>query len=462
MSNKNLFKEAIADAKAVREAALANAKAALEEALTPRLQSMLSTKLNEMEYENENEMEEGFTTSHGDDSDENLDFNLEETDELEEDFDLSEILAELNEAEEKEKKKEETEENEEEMPEDIDSLKALIQDLISQEMGNGGGAEMHAEPDADNMGGPSDHDADNADEEIDLEELLAELDEMGNDDDQMEEGAIGDAFKKLGKGISKQTFLMGAVDKVDANKQKIKTSREDRQKDWDSVNGDKEALRKMGYVFSTPHKGGGGFGTQQAIGESEINEYMSGQESLIDLGKWALENFPTVAKQLGQDAVQIGGAITGLATVGGMALTGALGTLISKAKAYMKSKKSSSSDKGEMNEAIRTINTLRSELNEVNLLNAKLLYVNKIFKAKNLTESQKLKVIASFDKATTAKEAKVVYESLNSTLTTATPKQAIKESLGFASRAAGVAPRKAIVETNDAITRMQKLANIIK
>jgi hypothetical protein len=116
----------------------------------------------------------------------------------------------------------------------------------------------------------------------------------------------------------------------------------------------------------------------------------------------------------------------------------------------------------ELNEAIRTINTLRRELNEVNLLNAKLLYVNKIFKAKNLSESQKLQVIASFDKATTAKEAKVVFESLNATLTTAAPKQAIKESLGFASKAAGVAPRKAIVESNDVITRMQKLANIIK
>ena len=57
MSNKNLFKEAIADAKAVREAALANAKAALEEALTPKLQSMLAAKLNEMEYEEE-ELEE--------------------------------------------------------------------------------------------------------------------------------------------------------------------------------------------------------------------------------------------------------------------------------------------------------------------------------------------------------------------------------------------------------------------
>jgi hypothetical protein len=476
MSNKNLFKEAIADAKAVREAALANAKAALEEALTPRLQSMLSAKLNEMEdgddylppppeethkiIEDE-EMEEGFESSHSENSDANLDFNLEE----EEDFDLSEILAELNEAEEKEKKKEKKEDEEDEeneMPEDIESLKALIQDLISQEMGNEGGAEMHAEPDADNMGGPSDQDADNADEEIDLEELLAELDEMGNDGEDLEEID----FKKIGSSIKKgvtrfaQNYL--SQNPKDCKERGLKFGKEGSTEWWDEVN---KCRKEKGLDPLVSSSGAGLSGTSSGgFGEAqEINEYMAGQESLIDLGNWAIENFPTVAKQLGQDAVQIGGAVTGLATVGGIALTGALGTLISKAKAYIKSKKSSSSDKdkGEMSEAIRTIKTLRNELNEVNLLNAKLLYVNKIFKAKNLTESQKLKVIASFDKATTAKEAKVVFESLNTTLR-ATPKQAIKESYGFASRAAGVAPRKAIVESNDVIARMQKLANIIK
>jgi len=55
MANTNLLKEAIADAKAVRETALANAKIALEEAFTPRIQSMLSAKLSE---EEEMEMEE--------------------------------------------------------------------------------------------------------------------------------------------------------------------------------------------------------------------------------------------------------------------------------------------------------------------------------------------------------------------------------------------------------------------
>jgi hypothetical protein len=405
MSNKNLFKEAIADAKAVREAALANAKAALEEALTPKLQSMLAARLNEMEMEEEGymgeeeEMEEGFTTSHGDDNDENLDFNLEE----EEDFDLSEILAELdeedslNEAEGEEEETEETEESENVADMTIDDLKALIADIVTQEMGNEGGEEETEEEEVE-MGGEEEES-----DEIDLEELLAELDAMGEGEDMEEESMY------------------------EAKKTKMKAKKA-------------EEKNKM-----------------------PIKEYMAGQEAVIEIGAWAMENFPTIAKALGSELYQIGGNVVGLATVGGAALTGALAAFVSKAKAYMNSKKTSAPMAGgEMNEAIRTINTLRNELNEVNLLNAKLLYVNKIFKAKNLSESQKLKVIASFDKATTAKEAKVVFESLNYTLTTATPKQAIKESLGFASRAAGVAPRKSIVESNDVITRMQKLANIIK
>ena len=62
-------------------------------------------------------------------------------------------------------------------------------------------------------------------------------------------------------------------------------------------------------------------------------------------------------------------------------------------------------EKSEMKEAIPTIQALHNELNEVTLLNAKLLYVNKIFKSKNLTESQKVHVIASFDKATNVRES---------------------------------------------------------
>jgi hypothetical protein len=118
------------------------------------------------------------------------------------------------------------------------------------------------------------------------------------------------------------------------------------------------------------------------------------------------------------------------------------------------------SENEELEEAMNTIATLRSELNEVNLLNAKLLYVNKLFKSKNLTEAQKVKVINAFDRAETVKETKNIFETLKESLNTPV-KGAIKESLSFASKAAGVADRKPIVENNDFVARMQKLAGII-
>ena len=121
-------------------------------------------------------------------------------------------------------------------------------------------------------------------------------------------------------------------------------------------------------------------------------------------------------------------------------------------------------DKDEMKEAIATIETLRAELNEVNLLNAKLLYVNKIFKAKNLSEDHKIKVINAFDKATTPNEAKLVFEALNESLATKEVKNVVKEGIikGFASKPAGNAPSKQIVEVNEHMARMQKLAGITK
>jgi hypothetical protein len=348
MSNKDLFKEAIADAKAVREAALANAKVALEEALAPKLQSMLSAKLQEMDRDNE-ELEEG---SYPEDTSDEIQDRYRATgaaleEELEEDFDLSEILAELskdedkmNEAKDDEDEEVEAEEEEDEMEDEedesemegenitdltMDELKDMIKDIIASEMGGdeigadmgdmGGEEEMSM-----NLGGEEGGDevsiSDEEEiDEIDLEELLAELDAMGDP------------------------------------------------------------------------------------GEDE-----------------------------------------------GM---------------YEAKKAKKKEDKDEMKEAINTIETLRNELNEVNLLNAKLLYVNKVFKARNLTESQKLKVIAQFDKANTAKEAKAVFESLNNAIVKS-KKSTIKESLGFASKAAGVAPKKQIVQVDETMSRWQMLAGITK
>jgi hypothetical protein len=425
MSNKNLFKEAIADAKAVREAALANAKVALEEALTPKLQSMLATKLQEMEYEEEEleekmgeeEMEEeGFATNQGGFNriDAVSEMKKEEEEELEEDFDLSEILAELNDEEEEEDEEEELEEakkEEEEEEEDgeeesvaemsIEDLKALIKDIVGQEI-EAEEAETPADEEAEEEAGEEKMDmsgeempADEESDEIDLEELLAELDALGETkEEELEEGVIS----KIG----------GAI-KAGAQK------------------------------------------ASQSLGMSNPPECDQRGKEIMDLAKSKgitdLKNLSTLKWMAINECRKEKGLDPLVSHVQGRAF-GATSEVKEEEK--------------ELEEAISVINTLRTELNEVNLLNAKLLYVNKIFKAKNLTESQKLTVIASFDKATTAKEAKVVFESLSANLNAAPAKKAIKESMGFASKAAGMAPKKAIVESNDIITRMQKLANIIK
>jgi len=124
--------------------------------------------------------------------------------------------------------------------------------------------------------------------------------------------------------------------------------------------------------------------------------------------------------------------------------------------------------KNELEETKKAYEAVRAELNEVNLLNSKLLYVNRIFKANQLNESQKLRVVESLDKAGTAKEAKLIYETIKDTFniskgTKQIAKSSIKEGLGMASKAAGksTASKKAVIsESNDMMTRFQKLANI--
>ena len=122
----------------------------------------------------------------------------------------------------------------------------------------------------------------------------------------------------------------------------------------------------------------------------------------------------------------------------------------------------------ELQETKKALKVVRKELNEVNLLNSKLLYVNRIFKANTLDDVQKLRVVETLDKAESAKEAKLIYETIKDTFTISkgkkvNPKRSIREGLGMASRAAGnsTAPTKAILkESNDMVARMQKLANI--
>ena len=114
-----MLKEAIAEAKTIKETAIASAKAALEEAFTPQLTAMFAEKLNEME-EDDKEIKEM----------ENENYGMEEEG-LEEDFNLEEILAELGEGEDDEIDGDDM--GGMEMP-DNDTLEMMIKNILDQEI----------------------------------------------------------------------------------------------------------------------------------------------------------------------------------------------------------------------------------------------------------------------------------------------------------------------------------------
>jgi hypothetical protein len=190
--------------------------------------------------------------------------------------------------------------------------------------------------------------------------------------------------------------------------------------------------------------------------EEEVDEYGSSRmREPSDAAASGLENIHNALKAL----IKMGGEAGAKASEALKAM--ARGVHASKMEEVEEVTEYSS----ELEEAMSTIEELRGQLQEVNLLNAKLLYVNKVFKANNLTESQKVSVIAAFDKAETVKEVKLVFETVANNVVVKTAKTSIKESkLGMASKATGITAKKpeVITEANEAIRRMQKLAGIIK
>ena len=340
-TNRDMLAEAIADAKAVKDMAIANAKAALEEAFTPQLKSMLSLKLQEMADEDMSEesveemyddVEEGFGEF---DTPENTGFGEMGKKALdEEDIDLEELLAEI--------------ENEEEIDETLNEAEEA-----------GESEEEETDEEAEEEGEPMSLE-DMTDE--DLKEMIADV----------------------------------IADMVEA--------------------GELEAGNEEG---------------EGEEGDEEIDMEMDGEEEDVDLAE--------LLREIEEDTVmETTATTTETTTVDTTALT------------------------TELENAHTVINTLRSELNEINLLNAKLLYTNKIFKAKTLNEEQKVKVLSSFDKATTVKEVKLVYSTLNEGLKVKnTP---IRENLGRASKATNtpvVNTKQPIVESNAVFDRMRKLAGLI-
>jgi len=391
--NREMLKEAIAEAKTIKETAIASAKAALEEAFTPQLTAMFAERLNEMDEEEEMKKENYSMEKEG----------------LEEDFSLEEILAELSKTEDdSEMKKEGTYENldedimlEDMSDEDIEELvTSVIDDMIASGKlmaGEESEEEDEMEMDMDDMEDMEDMDMDMEDgeeeiedDEIKIDELLAEI--LG-EEEEVKEGVF-DKIVSFFRGNVMADFEAENKDivskwlnseKTDADKEVFRTAFESWMKKND---------------IDTSYKIGARSAAEEKFGPGLFAKGVPGQ------GKMEFE---------------------------------------------------------EAKEMEKTINELKNELNEVNLLNAKLLYTNKIFKAKNLTESEKIKVLNTFDKAETVKEVKLVFETLNESFRSTVKKPAIKESLGSASRSiASAQTKQPIIEVNDAFARMQRLAGIKK
>lgn len=406
MTNRDLLKEAIADAKAVKETAIANAKAALEEAFTPHLKSMLAAKLEEMDKDED--VEEAMKAKKEEDMMEEVEVN-EKKDEIEEEFDLNEILAELEEGKDKE-------DMDEAKKEDIDEAKD--EEMYEAE-------DMEAEEEAEDMG----------DEEIDLEDMTE--DDLKSFIEDVIADMVAAGELEAGEEMEAEMGDMEAEEEMGD----MEELEEMDEVSWNEKNNpargatlDKLAPTKVGQT--TP---------AYAVNENEEVEEVTGASGGYD---------PSSAAGAGLENLING--VVALIKKGGPAAKKAyavLQQLGAGAAAGMKE------GEEEMNE----IEELKKELQEVNLLNAKLLYTNKIFNAKNLNESQKLRVLKAFDKATSVKEAKVIFETLNEGMVSKTAKSSIvNEIKGSASKATGFISesKQPIVEVDPMVARWQKLAGI--
>ena len=344
----DLLKEAIADAKAVRETALENAKMALEEAFTPRLQSMLSQKIQqEIEDEDDKDMEERDMM---DDEDEDPSDDMEERgmmkaddEDPSDDVDESEII-------------------------EIDGVKYAP--VVSEEDDE---EEMKSEEDDEDM----------AEEDLDLESVIKELESELEESEEITEEDDEDDEKK--EEVEEQSKSSGI-----------------------------------------------------GAGDNKVAQPSSGDEE--DPGKGKLKESEEVDEDIDLDEVL---------------------AALSEEEDEDEKKDEVAELKSDLEEHRSVIETLRGKLNEVNLLNAKLLFTNKLFRKYGLNNEQKMKVVEQFDRASNLREVKLVYFTLGESFGAA--RNNINESKGAASKpVASTKPEKEVItESSDLRDRFKKLANLI-
>ena len=354
----DLLREAIADAKAVRETALENAKIALEEAFTPRLQSMLSkkiaTEMEDSEIEDDHEMEDDHDMEDG------HEMGHEES-EMEDDHDVEDG----------------EERNEEEEMEDEDDL-----DLNSV-----------------------------------LAELEADLNEEDEEEDKVDESEKSDKDEE---------------DKVDESEKSDKDE-EDKVDENDVSSDIGKADNKVNPEANDSTKSG----AQGPEGEG------SDKESGKELGDHEVVDDLVESEDLDLDEV--------------------LKALTEEEDAEDEADKVEELQ-AELKETREVVQFMRDKLNEVNLLNAKLLFSNKLFRAYGLNNDQKLKVVETFDRTKNLREVKLVYATLAESFKK--PSKPLSESVSKGSSSKPVASTKpakqeVLSEGAEMKARFKKLANIL-
>ena len=377
--NSKLLKEAIADAKAVRETALANAKIALEEAFTPRLQSMLSRKLKEELEGDEDEDEDEMTTENDVSSEIGKGDNKKpatkafdsaaESDQLGKASVKKQTAATGAEDRNNKKVSDLTEENEPSAEDDDEDVTGGTY---------GTGINEDEDNDGDDYETDTVEESDDADEgDLDLDEIIKEL------EDGSEEEPADDYAPQA--PADEATEADGEID-LD------------------------EILKEMGY------------------GDSEEKMTEDG-ESKEDDEVLEIEDDST-----GYDAL----------------------------------KQEVEEKDDELEKAYEAIRSLKGTINEVNLLNAKLLYVNKLFRSYNLTNEQKHKVVETLDRTKNVREVKLVYSTIAESFKLGNgvnkkPSSATKLAESYASKTAkSTAPAKRIITEGSVMADRFKLLAGIK
>jgi len=404
MANSKLLKEAIADAKAVKETALANAKLALEEAFTPRLQSMLTQKLRaeaEMEGDEEQVDEELDSTGIGSStSNPTLDAHTE--------FEGGS-----------------TETTSGEPGAQVADFKKVA-DITEEE----------------EMGGEMDKDAEIAE----LRARLAELEGEDSEEELPMEGDDEDPMAAMGMGAEADPFAgEGDGEEYDVTGSEEEDTEDDMDleaiiRELEAQLGDEEGSEEESPMAEAEEE------------EEAKNENLAdGSEAGTDKG--ADPKLVVTNEEEESDEVD-------------------LEEILREMEADMKDgekvdEAEEAEKEAELEEAYKTIKSLQRTINEVNLLNAKLLFANKLFRAHNMTNEQKVKVIETLDRTKSVREVKLVFSTLaeNFKYTSAnkTAKKTIKE--GIASKAVKStkpAAKAVITESADFANRFKKLAGILK